>query len=51
MNRRSLPGEHRRNGGRVVEWPPTNCSGGRDRGVVFARITQKEESEDADERS
>ena len=27
--------EHRRNGGRLVEWTPTKWSRGRDRGVVF----------------
>ena len=38
----------------VVAWSNRrrrNGPAGRDRGVVFARITQKEESEDADERS
>jgi hypothetical protein len=49
MDRRSLPDEHRRNGGRPVEWPPTKWPRGRDRGVVFR--TEQRESEDADERS
>jgi len=49
MDRRSLPDEHRRNGGRLVDLPPTKWSRGRDRGVVFAR--KRRESEDADERS
>ena len=38
----------------VVAWSNgrrRTVPGGRERGVVFARITQKEESEDADERS
>jgi len=36
MNRRSLPGELRRNGVRLIEWPPTTWSGGVSGSVIAA---------------
>src|SRR3954447_14083528 len=42
MDRRCLPDKHRRNGHDWAESRSTDCSRSRDRGVVFARIAQRE---------